>query len=364
MHFRNTPLVIGAAASVVNAVLVPSTFDAVANRLPSSADNVVESRLVKLNCNTCPFWEGKDRQGRDFYGEVPNYLVLNFTVHDNSRLLVNGRQIYPTQFPVPHYQARQVPASVDLVDYAITETMVDVTGRQSPFHNANIGTAVKIDKLGRTPQDLELLKIKFIVGQFENKFVDGLDMVDIELAVSGGKAFIKDLTTSPDAPSIEPGKPLSEQQCTSWPLLCKYKSMIAGSATALPAQPARKHNCAHHRGQRRPQTMQGGPHRHHHHHHSNSHRYNRNSWLQKFARTAASFTMNFLIPVLVGMTAGLTVSLIGVVIAHALLSLWRRVTGTGYVRLEQEDDHYFEDVKEAELPVYEDVVVVSDKENN
>jgi len=309
--------VVAAVAVSANGFLLPSSLEPVAAGLPSSIDNVVESRLVKLDCPGCAFYEGQGQDGKPVVSDVANYLVLNFTV-DGEKLLVNDRQLYPITMPPPLFTAHQVPASVNLVDFVITETVQDVSGRKSPFHTVRLGTAVMLQEIEEKTHNVRLVKVLFKIGELEGRIVERLDLVKLSLLESDGKAFIEDFSVVPaSTPATRP-----------------------------------RVGCKHHR---RP------AHGHHAHGHAHGHRHGK---FHRFIHRLVSFTMNFVFPVLVGALAGVTVGLAAVVISQLVVMVWAKMTGRGYVRLEQEDasDADFKDVKEP-LPVYEEVVIVSEKES-
>jgi len=304
--------ILAAVAASANGFLLPSSIDpAVVSLAAPIHREVQESTLVALECPGCPFFEGRGIDGKEQWSQTANYLVLNFTV-DGENLLVNNRQVYPITLPPPLYTAHQVPSSVSPVHYAIAETIEDVTGRDSPFHTVRLGTATLLHEVEAGSKSAHNVNIKLKVGEVEGRMVEGLDLIELKLSHAGGKTTIQELGLIPEGSGHHAvGK--SRHGC---------------------------HKKAH------------GAHGRHGHRHSKFHR---------FIHRMIAFTMNVIVPVLVGATAGVTVGLIAVVISQTLVMLWGKLTGRGYVRLEQEDE-FVSDIKEP-LPVYEEVVVVSEKEN-
>jgi len=309
--------IIAAVAVSANGFLLPSSLDPVAASLAAPAQNqITESTLVALDCPGCPFYEGKGADGKEQWSQTENYLVLNFTV-DGNKLLMNDRQIHPVTLPPPLHTAHQVPSSVSPVHYVIAETVEDASGRGSPFHSVRLGTATLIREEMPVTDDSHIATIKFKVGEVEGRMVDGINVVELKLVQFQGKTSIQDFSVVPE-------------------------------------------KLVHHSGGKiqHPCHKMHGKSKHGHHGHK-SHRHG--GKFHRFVQHMVAFTMNVVVPVLVGATAGVTVGLTAVVISQALVMLWGRLTGRGYVRLEQEDE-FVGDVKEA-LPVYEEVIVVSEKEN-
>jgi hypothetical protein len=159
---------------------------------------------------------------------------------------------------------------------------------------------------------------------------------------------------------------VQNEDCNEWPLLCKWKSVVAERIEKMKKMGKGCHKRPH--GQHNPMaedTMQGKPpHRfrpgrpHHRSHHA-GHGHHSQHRMHLFARRAF-FTI--FIPIIVGIFAGTVTYLVGMVLGTLIAIIIAKVRGQEYQRiaLDEEEDVEVGDAKVqsekeeyAELPAYD-----------
>jgi len=132
----------------------------------------------------------------------------------------------------------------------------------------------------------------------------------------------------------------SQKECHNWPLLCKWRAMVAGRLEAMrhkfksgchkrPGFVMTKHGKKPHHGKphHRPHGASEEPHHgkphhgkphhhHHHHHHPKAHHI-----MHKVARVL----LTVVIPLLVGILAGMLTYLVGMVVGTGIALLWIKI---------------------------------------
>ncbi|KAK3676875.1 hypothetical protein LTR78_003079 [Recurvomyces mirabilis] len=150
----------------------------------------------------------------------------------------------------------------------------------------------------------------------------------------------------PHGPPHGPHGPFGHKECDVLPEpLCKLKNIIDAKIDAA-LGPAHRHHrpgCPGRQGQHGPPTK-GGPQRfhgrpHHVRPHNRYHRHHR-FWRHGLLRAFAKGLVTVLIPVFAGITVGMSVSLLGLVVGRIVTFLWRtfvRGNKRGYVNLPQDE---------------------------
>ena len=380
---------ITATFALTNAIVIPGTLS------PSTSGIVQTGRLapivspkqqiVQLPCPACAFSPSDARVDNDGESESTVWiqggahnLALDFTVSESGEELeLSGYPLYPPQL---HGNAviyvNQVPAAATTDDKART-TPLEVTSSVLRFESEH---AV-------SPFGDAVVTIKFRILGLERQRMD-LDEVVIDLLkTSDGELLILkiDHVSLRDLPPFHPqprGPPVSlspdmMKECDMLPAqICKIKNLLEAKVAALrfghphpcpgregaahlhtddrPAfgspNPADHHGRPHHT---RPYGDVHGPHEHH--------------FLHGFARAAIAI----LIPIMAGITVGLTISVLGLLVARAISWVWTTVVRSGHrkcvgvakqERAVEEGKIFLPSAELEALPVYEEASPYEDIE--
>jgi hypothetical protein len=339
------PAFIAGLAVVSQAFLLPPSISSsdtdIVNTLPFEVESEAIGQALDLPCMKCPV-----ATSQGWVRDVESKLRLQFSIHDDidtDKLYLNGFQIYPAQVAQSDpLTALQLAANAD---------------ENSFLPNLRLGYELRITPVVKSEQDqLELINIQLQIIEIANKFVDGLESVELKLLKTpSGKLMIGDLKT---APTTNPGS----KDCKS--LVCKLRVILANKLGQLKPKKGgcmktRPHKAASHPEGGRHGHGSHGPHRHHNHH-----------GLARFFHALKSIALHILIPVFIGVVAGFTASLIGMIVGQAVVFLWRTFYRRGrkgaYSKVQQDETTVSRkggDEAQAFLehqgppPVYEDVVV-------
>ncbi|KAK3330936.1 hypothetical protein B0H66DRAFT_528281 [Apodospora peruviana] len=300
---------IAASATTHAFLLPPEVSDSDISKLASHIDEIIaqnaansQRQVVQLDCPGCPVALAS---GGEELNEQ-NHLELTFNV-DSQRLLVNGFELYPSPDPFSNvfvapqvYDAPQSlpPAAAQVLGYSLQTQRLEKEGQME-----------------RVLVDLQIIEIG-------NLFVNNIPGVHIELikAPSGGLLIGNIIQAIPTLST--PMDDQKEEECTN--MMCKWMAFIR--------EKARQHKPCHGMGPGPVPAMHPGAGGHHGHHgpphHGGGHhqggphahmRPHTHTWGQLFKNIGS----HILLPVLVGIVAGVTVSLVGMMVGTVIVSLWR-----------------------------------------
>lgn len=317
---------IAACVTASSAFLLPPSISEsdidIIKTLPFEDAIGIDNRVVEISCPGCPVVT--DIQGKMHTAQVESMLQLNFSLAHESgfdKLMLNGMQIYPldlrsTTFMEPLTASQMVKADDDTWEYASSPTI----GYSMSIHHPVVSS--KNDKLDLVSIHIEILEVA-------GKFLSGLPTVDLKLLETPSHALmIGDAVIN--KPKSEVSKPTNDaQECTT--IVCKWRAIIADRVSKLKG--GLKGGC--HKGKPAVVEVAAGPKAHdkeHHsgHGHSNGHgserphkpyRYHhRHGGVRRFFR---GLVLHIFVPVLIGVMFGITASLIGMVVGHIAIFLWR-----------------------------------------
>jgi hypothetical protein len=342
-----TSATIVAFATLGQAFLLPPQISKadkdVINTLPFEYPTSPEGEALSLPCTGCPVLVTDVMGNKIGLKGVNSQLQLNFTVaHEEvDKLMMNGVEIYPTHdFPLEPLTAPQVPSAF-LADSSV-------------FRNVRLGYELAVQPVAQSAQDhLELINIRLQIVEIADVFVDGLESVEVKLLqTSSGKFMIGNLETkSTTNPSNATG---ANDDCTS--LLCKWRAIVGDKLNDL------KHGCS---GMKRPGTAMPSEPRPATHprpnHHDGNHRQGHHVF-RGVLHALKGFAIHVLLPISVGVLAGMTASLVGMLVGQFVVMVWRSLfRRSAYIEVQQEDldeeaKRYFIQ-RAGPPPVYEDIVV-------
>ncbi|KAF9871510.1 hypothetical protein CkaCkLH20_10921 [Colletotrichum karsti] len=296
-------------------VVVPEISDAdndIVNSLPfeqTTSETGILNKLVKLDCPGCPLTM-KHHDGRyHTMTNIENHLELTFSVESDSNgldhLLVNNFELYPKA--ASWYSALRAPQIP-----AFTEAATKHPRKTDP-NTPQLGYSLGVRPVAKdNDQQLELLEIDLQIIEVGNSFVSDVPNVSVKLIKSpAGKLMIANVeTTETSVPSPkEDDSKNPADSCTT--LYCKWRAAILKNMRGKHCG-GRKHGM-HGQGRH-------GKHGHHGHHANKGHfRQHHHTWGQ----LAKNITSHILLPVLIGIVAGVSVSIIGMMVGTFVVCLWR-----------------------------------------
>ena len=304
------------------------------------ADKTWESVAVKVNCPGCPVVINGHRAPK-FMEDKPHHLELTFNVEHQTgaddRLLVNGFELYPNPDPLT-----SVLAASPLLDSPPWggkgkggwggpwgKWGHHKDGEKHGHHRG--GPPGPPGKFRPEPQPLgftihtqtkesvdqsALVLLDFKIIEVGNVFINRIPELHVSLVKDeAGRLLIGNIDKEELAPDAN--APTGDDECTT--ALCKWLTSIFGG----------KKPCHGQRPDADPASLPAEGGYHHgdmHHGHSglseSSEDMNRapeHSWGQLFKNIAS----HIILPVLIGIVAGVSVSLIGMVVGTLIVSAWR-----------------------------------------
>lgn len=317
----------GLTATVTSAFLLPPdvSVDDIVTTLPVpikadediSLSQIAQAQSLKLNCPGCPVRVSrhpKGHQGEDrIKTDIPSHLELDFSIATSDspdgvdHLLLNGFELYPKSNP---FQSTLTAALLpDFHD-----------GKMKPHHfkgprphsvqNLGFGLQTRLIPSTDDDDDLDLVVVDLQIIEVGNAFVDGIPNVEINLVKSpSGKLMIANLAAT-ESENVQKNPMDAQEECTT--MFCKWLAMAKEQVGRFRSG---KH-CGGRPGHARPESghidvdmHQGdGP------HHEHKHR-----WGHLFKNIAT----HILLPVAIGIMAGVTASIIGMMVGTFLVYLWR-----------------------------------------
>lgn len=330
MLFR--PLLTAAGlTAAANAFLLPpelSTHEVEAiESIPVESVQIAQAQSIHLDCPGCPPVFKKHNGKPKHHKQHGSHLELDFTVDtaaEPNRLLVNGFELYPNSDPFTN--ALVAPQVADKRKHHKEHHQDDDTTALKSHHKfrphqgghkaveQQLGFSLQIQPTTKvTDEGMDLVVVDLQIIEVGSVFVDGLSNIRVHLIkLPENELLIGKIeqTASENAavPTEEP------QECTT--LICKWRAIIAAQLAKM-----KMHGCAGMMGAKGAHGQaQPHPHKHHGHHPGHMTQQRQHGWYQLFRK----FTSHIILPILVGIVAGVSVSIIGMVIGTILVGVWRK----------------------------------------
>lgn len=267
----------------------------------------------------------------------PSHLQLDFAA-EQGRLTVNGFELYPNSDPFanilvapqvaekPEHKKQHNKHHKDGDDHdgkalnSHHRFRPDFLDGKPHAVEQQLGFSLQVQPVTETTDPkLELIVVDLQIIEVGSVFVDGLANVRVHLfKLPENNLLIGQIEQTPsENKASAPGA-----ECTT--IFCQWRAMIAAQFAKM-----KMHSCAGmlghkaggpagaHHGQH-PESGHMGQHQSghmdHHHHHRHSH-----GWALLFRK----LTSHIVLPVLVGIVAGVTVSILGMIVGTLLVGLWR-----------------------------------------
>ncbi|KAI1779259.1 hypothetical protein F4818DRAFT_403884 [Hypoxylon cercidicola] len=296
---------------IISTLPVPVEVDV---NIPKTA----ESQNLKLKCPGCPVRVPHHGESK-IVNDIPSHLELDFSIESSDgadRLLLNNFELYPNADPFrnslvaavrPDFLSRQ------------TKRPPHFKGPQ-PQNIHNLGFGMQTTPIAKSEEDsLELVMVELDIIEVGDIFVDGIPSVQIKLVKTPtGKLMIGDIETS----GSQVQNPMDKQEeCAT--MLCKWRAVIMQKLAGLRlhkgcgGRPAGVKGHGHVKGQ----GHHGRP---HHTSEDGEHRGQRPGSHQKnWGLLFKNIASHILLPVAVGILAGVAASILGMMVGTLVVFLWR-----------------------------------------
>ncbi|KAH7091398.1 hypothetical protein FB567DRAFT_273303 [Paraphoma chrysanthemicola] len=355
-------------ALVASAVLIPPTITAD----DVGDDNAMEGLVVDpfkrsaiIECPGCALATQEDHW-LSWQQDAGSAFQLDFEVGSGENTVgIDGYQLFP-----PVFNTAQQTFYVSQISPDVREPLrLQVTGYTFHYNGAET-----IDEDG-----MELLPMTLQIAAVEGVPVNPPELRINVLKDASGHLMIASFETEQPQEKNEIAK---EGDCNEWPLLCKWKSIVADRIEKMKKMGKGCHKRPHgHHNPMEEETIAGKPphrfhpgrphphHRPHHHKGHGHHPHHPHSRVHMFARRAF-FTI--LIPIIIGIFAGTVTYLLGMVLGTLIAIVIARMRGQSYQRIALEDDVeeaeveaeiHSEKAEYAELPAYDAPPVYEDTPN-
>jgi len=331
----------GLLAASTKAFLLPPTIEKVdldlVGPLVTAPDDGVESVDVKVNCPGCPVIVHGHRVPK-FMEDKPHHLDITFSVEHHpegvDRLLANGFELYPNPDPL-----HEVFSATPLLDnppwgakgrgkwgppwgkwghhkdgeeHGHHRRPGGPFGRKGPQPQP-LGFSLSSGTLAKDAgSELELLEVDLKIIEVGGEFIRGIPELQVKLIKDpSGRLMIGKVEKVKQEPAAV--APPTSQECTT--LLCKWMTSIFGSKGPCHGQKpdtAFAPEVADHGSGTELPPSPSEPARH-------MNKAPERSWGRLFKNIAA----HIILPVLIGIVAGVSVSLIGMVVGTLIVSAWR-----------------------------------------
>jgi hypothetical protein len=207
---------------------------------------------------------------------------------------------------------------------------------------------------------MELLPMNLHISSVEGMAVNPPTLTINVLKDTNGRLMIASFDTT------EASDASAQDNCNEWPLLCKWKGIVAERIEQMKKM-AKGKGCnkrphGHHNvmaedgiaGKPPHRSRPGRPHPHHRPHHGPHHGHHGHNRMHSFASRAF---FSILVPIVIGIFAGTLTYLVGMALGTLIAIVIARVRGQNYQRIaldeEVVDDVPNEKEEYAELPAYD-----------
>lgn len=329
------PLIAAAGlTAVANAFLIPAQLSAAEieafEAVPVESLAVAQSQTVNLDCAGCPpvlkkhHGNGKPKHHK----QHSSHLELDFSIADADRLLVNGFELYPNSDPFTNVLVAAQVADKHKKHHNKHHKDAEDAGTALQSHHKfrphehksmavaqQLGFGLQIHPVTKTADEgMDLVVIDLQIIEVGSVFVDGLPNVRVHLIKSPDNQLL--IAKIEQTASENTSSPMGDEQkeCTTY--ICKWRAIITAQLERMKA-----HGCA---GMMGGKTGHGAAHTHHHQHGQQpghmTHHNRQHGWALLFRK----LTSHIILPVLVGIVAGVSVSILGMLVGTVLVGLWRK----------------------------------------
>ncbi|KAI1500628.1 hypothetical protein F5X99DRAFT_230867 [Biscogniauxia marginata] len=316
MQLQSLIAAAGLAASA-NALLLPPEISAsdndIVTTLPVPSDvnldvpMIAEAQSLKLKCPGCPV-RTAHRKGQSGEGSInthiPSHLELDFSIDSSNgadRLLLNGFELYPHSNPFVEMLA--APLQPDVPDRR--KKLPSHFKGPRPRDIQPLGFGLQTSSVATSEEDaLELVNVELQIIEVGNVFVDTIPNVQVKLVKTlSGKLMIGAIETT-DSETLR--NPMDKQEeCAT--MLCKWKAMVMQKISQFRKSKGCGGFLSHAKGSSQPEGSQPD-------HSQPTHRW---------GLLLKNIASHILIPVAIGIMAGVTASMLGMLVGTFVVFFWR-----------------------------------------
>ncbi|KAK4124943.1 hypothetical protein N657DRAFT_632876 [Parathielavia appendiculata] len=306
----------------------------VANTIESLGDLGAETQVVDVECPGCPILV-RGRRGKSFQRKIdrPSHLELTFSVDhqpDHDRLLVNGFELYPTSRPsfepllAPQIvEGRRRHRGHDRHDRDHNDRKHRVRPSRHTPQPQRLGFTARVSAPKKDAnRQFELVEVELQIIEVGIAFIDGIPNVKVTLIKDAeGRLLMSQIEKSEPKQVLEHPNGGAEQ-CET--MMCEWVATVREKLKGLKGF-GHCHG-GHTKGGTASPALGEAPHGHPHHHHLPGDKprptpFREHRWGKLFKHIGS----HILLPVLIGIVAGVSVSLIGMAVGTVIVSLWRVV---------------------------------------
>ncbi|KAI0385196.1 hypothetical protein F5Y04DRAFT_247119 [Hypomontagnella monticulosa] len=306
-----------------------------------SIPKIAEAQHLKLKCPGCPVripHHGKVK----VVNSIPSHLELDFSIEpsDNAdRLMLNGYELYPRADPFQNQRILTAAVRPDFTDRRMKRPHHFKGPQPQAIQPLGFGL-----QTGTTPSEdekeaLELVELELDIIEVGDVFVSGIPNVQLSMVKTPtGKLMIADIKT---VESDTESNPMDKQkECTT--LICKWKAVIMDKLAGL----RNYKGCG---GSRRPhpkvdenkteesKAIESEDNKSAWNPHWNGENgHHQKNWGLLFRNIAS----HILLPIAIGILAGVTSCLLGMLAGTFVVFLWRMATRRGCRRHHKRTHHH------------------------
>jgi len=341
---------VASLAVAAQAIMIPPTVSLESTHIGSThgALSLADpyTQILQVGCPGCMFAQSSE-EGFTWIQGVENNLLLNISVGSQPETLeLNGVRFYPPVFslttepPVPYIS--QVPGGHSLTD--IREHMKTLTTKPLRLTSWSFRAATShtVNESGE-----EILTIVLQLNALERQSITVPDITITALKNTDAQLML--LKIEAVQGSKEP------QECKDWPLLCKWRGIVADRLKGFKGFKGKGMGChkrPHHSVNGPPRNMHHGPGSHHngagsmehhnkpHHGMHGGHRHHHNK-IHRILHMIGRVVLTVLVPVLIGIIAGMATYVVGMAIGALIAFVWMRFRRNGQyapIALDEEYD--------------------------
>lgn len=327
---------VASLSAAANAFLVPPQVNShevdAFEAIPVESLSVAQGQTVNLECAGCPpVFKHKKHHGKpkdSHHKQHNSHLELDFTT-DSNKLMVNGFELYPNSDPFTnvlvadqiaekpkhqnkHHNKHQKDAEKNGKALKSHHKFRPHQGKPKSVQQ-QLGFSLQIQPITKTADEgMELVVVDLQIIEVGSVFVDGLPNVRVHLIKSpSNELLIAKIEQTASETTTNPME--NEKECST--ILCKWRAIIAAQLAKM-----KMHGCAGMMGGKGAHGGHAQP--HHHGHHAGGHMsHNRqHGWALLFRK----LTSHIILPILVGIVAGVSVSILGMLVGTILVGMWRK----------------------------------------
>lgn len=322
--------------AVTQALLLPPEINShdveILESIPFESVAVAQTQTVNLDCPGCPPVLNKHHGKPKHQKQHSSHLELDFNIDraaGGDRLMLNGFELYPHSDPftnvlVAPQVAEKPKHEKDHEDHKkhgvnVGDSIEDGVKALLSHHKfrpggdksvveQKLGFSLQIHPENTVDEGLDLIVVDLQIIEVGSVFVDGLANLRIKLIKTPDNDLLIGKIEQTASESVS--TPMEEdKECTT--ILCELKAIIADRLNRM-----KTHSCAGMMGAK----AEPGHAQPHHPHGHNGLFDKPNGWKSLFRK----LTSHIILPVLVGIAAGVSVSIFGMIVGTLMVGVWRK----------------------------------------